>query len=114
MRSRWFILALLCVLASLLAPATASANSSSGAKNRVWGFSLQEQTHVGGANALTSNLHPGCELAEYDFASGSPLAARGGVRPGSLSNEATRAWYKARLGEIPSRLDQSRRGATSL
>ena len=38
MRNRWSILELLCALASLLLPATASANPSSGAENRVWVF----------------------------------------------------------------------------
>ena len=78
MRSRWPILALLCVLASLLAGGTASANSSTGAENRVWDFQLQAPTCVGGAAALTPGLHQGSALAEYDFAYGSLLAAKGG------------------------------------
>ena len=82
MRNRCPILALLCVLASLLAGGIASANSSSGAENRVWDFLLQEQTCARGASALTLDLHPGCDLADYDSASGSPLAAKGGL--GSL------------------------------
>ncbi len=78
MRNRWPILALLCVLASLLAGGIASAHSSTGAENRVWDSSVQGQTRAGGAAALTLDLHPGCELAEYDSASDSPLAAKGG------------------------------------
>ena len=78
MRSRWLILALLCALASLLAGGIASAHAASGAENRVWGFDLAEQIHVGGQRALTPELHQGYELAEYDSASGSLLAARGG------------------------------------
>ncbi len=78
MRNRWPILALLCVLASLLVPGIASASAGSSAENRVWAFDLAEQVHVDGAAALTPGLHQGCELAEYDFASGSLLAAKGG------------------------------------
>ncbi len=80
MRNRWPILALLCVLASLLVPGMASAHSASGAENRVWAFDLAEQVHVGGAASLTLELHQGCELADYDSASGSLLAARGGSK----------------------------------
>ncbi len=78
MRSRWPILALLCVLASLLVPGTASAHSVAGAENRVWAFNLAEQVHVAGAATLTLELHQGCELAEYGCASASLLAAKGG------------------------------------
>ena len=78
MRNRWPILALLCALVNLLVPSTASANSSTGAENRVWDFSLQEQAHVEGASALTPELHQGSELAYDDCTSGSPLAAKGG------------------------------------
>ena len=80
MRNRWPILALLCVLASLLAGGIASAHAASGAENRVWGFDLAEQIHVGGQRALTPELHQGYELAECDPASGSLLAAGGGSR----------------------------------
>jgi len=80
MRNRWPILALLCVLASLLAGGIASAHSATGAENRVWAFDLAEQVHVAGASALTLELHQGSALAEYDSASGSLLAARGGGR----------------------------------
>ena len=79
MRNRWPIFALLCVLASLLVPGIASAHSAAGAENRVWGFDLAEQIHVGGQRALTPELHQGCEPREYDSASGSPLAAKGGA-----------------------------------
>ena len=80
MKSRWPILALLCVLASLLVPGTASAHSAAGAENRVWASDLAEQVHVAGQHALTLDLHQGYELAEYDSASGSLLAPRGGAR----------------------------------
>ena len=80
MRNRWPILALLCVLASLLVPGIASAHSAEGAENRVWAFDLADQVHVAGQRALTPESHQGCELAEYDFASDSPLAAKGGGR----------------------------------
>ena len=78
MRNRWPILALLCVLTSLLAGGTASASSPSGAENRVWAFDLAEQVHVAGELALTPELHQGCELAYDDSASRSLLAAKGG------------------------------------
>jgi len=80
MRNRWPILALLCVLASLLAGGIASAHSATGAENRVWAFDLAEQVHVAGASALTLELHQGSALAEYDSASGSLLAAKGGAK----------------------------------
>jgi len=79
-RSRWPHLAILCVLASLLVPGTVSAHSATGAENRLWAFDLAEQVHVGGAASLTLELHQGYGLADYDFASGSLLAARGGGR----------------------------------
>jgi len=85
MRNRWSILALLCVLASLLVPGTVSAHSATGAENRLWAFDLAEQVHVGGAAPLTLNLHQGSESAQYDVASGSLLAAKaakGGARVG--------------------------------
>ncbi len=79
MRNRWPILALLCVLASLLVPGIASASAVSSAENRVWAFELPEQVHVTGQHALTPDLHQGCELADYDFASDSLLAAKRGA-----------------------------------
>ena len=79
MRSRWPILALLCVLASLALAGIASAHAAGSAENRVWAFDLAEQVHVAGQHALTPDLHQGCELAEYDSAYGSLLAARGGL-----------------------------------
>lgn len=89
MRSRWPILALLCVLASLLVPGTASANSSSGVEIRFWTFGPQEQIRTGGASALTPELRPGYELSYDDQTSGSPLAARGGGITASNGTEIT-------------------------
>ena len=90
MRSRFSILFFLCVLASLLVPGTASARTVAGAENRVWAFDLAKQVHVAGAATLTPELHQECGLAEYDCASGSLLAARGGLgslgRAGSSSS----------------------------
>ena len=80
MRSRWPILTLLCVLASLLVPGIASAHAAGSAENRVWAFDLAEQVHVAGQHALTLDLHQGYELAEYDLASDSLLAAKRGSR----------------------------------
>ena len=90
MRNRWPILALLCVLASLLVPGIASANSSPGAENRVWDFSAQEQTRAGGASALTQELRPSCELLYDDWTSGSPLAAKGGLSSRAARRQAMR------------------------
>jgi len=77
MRNRWPILALLCVLASLLVPGIASAHATSSAGNRVWAFDLAEQVHVAGQRALTPELHRGCEPTYDQLASDSLLAARG-------------------------------------
>ncbi len=94
MRNRWPILALLCVLASLLAGGTVSAHSATAAENRVWAFDLADQAHVGGAASLTLELRQGYELAEYDFASGSPLAAKGGskIDRGAFRKEREAFW----------------------
>ena len=82
MRSRWPIVALLCVLASLLVPSIASAHATSGAESRAWDFSTQENVCVGGAAALTLELHLGYELSYDDWTSDSPLAAKGGWKLG--------------------------------
>ena len=74
--SRGASLAILSVLASLLVLGIASASSAAGAETRVWAFDLAENVHVAGRDALTRGQHLGCELAEYDSASGSLLAAR--------------------------------------
>ena len=91
MRSRWPILALLCVLASLLVPGIASAHTAVGAENRVWAFDLQEQVHVAGQRALTLELHQGYELADYDSASGSLLAPKTAVIPKQTTVIGSRA-----------------------
>ena len=72
---------LLCALASLLVPGIAAASAVSSTEDRVWAFDLAEQVHVAGAASLTPELHQGCELAGYDSASGSLLAAKGGAKP---------------------------------
>jgi len=117
MRPRWPILALLCVLASLLVAGTASAHSASGSENRVWALGHAEQVHAGGQLDLTHELHPGCELREYDFASGSPLAAKGARKfpgknparapegfewrgkPGSKPGSRDGNWHNPKTGE---------------
>ncbi len=78
--SRGTFLSILFGLASLLVPGIASAHSAAGAESRVWAFDLADQVHVAGRRALTPELHQGCEPANYDSASGSLLAARGGSR----------------------------------
>ncbi len=109
MRPRWPILALLCVLASLLVPGIASAHPVSGAENRVWAFDLAEQAHVAGQHALTPDQHQGCELAEYDSASGSLLAAKGGAKT-PLTSGTARAGKTGTPNSIHEQLD----GAGSL
>lgn len=76
MRSRWPILMLLCVLASLLVPGIASASTAAGAETRVWAFDLQNHARVGVGASLTLELRPGCELAYDELTSDSLLAAR--------------------------------------
>lgn len=53
MRSRWPILMLLCVLASLLVPGVASASTIAGAETRVWAFDLQDHACVWVERSLT-------------------------------------------------------------
>ena len=78
---RWPVLALLWIFVNVFMPSAASASSSSGVENRVWDFFAQEQVCVGSVATLSPGLHPGCELAYDDWTSGSPLAAKGGLRP---------------------------------
>jgi len=78
MRSRWPILVLLCVLASLLVPGIASAHAAEGAETRVGAFDFAEQVHVGGSAALTLELRPGCEPTYDHLASDSLLVPKGG------------------------------------
>ncbi len=80
MPSRGPLLSILCALASLLVLGIASASAVSSGENRVWAFGLQDHVHVAGQHALTLELHPSYELEEYNFASGSPLAAKGGAK----------------------------------
>ena len=93
MRTFWPVLAILCLLASLLVPGIASASAVSSAENRVWAFDLVEQIHVGESASLTLELHQGYELAEYDSASGSLLAAKGGTKRAS-SKSLRNQWEK--------------------
>ena len=80
MRIRWFILVILCFLASLLVPGIASTSTAAGAETRVWAFDLADQLRVGVEHSLTPELHQGCEPTYDDLASASLLAAGGGGR----------------------------------
>jgi hypothetical protein len=80
MRSCWPILAILCVLESLLVPGIASASTAPGSETRVGAFGFAEQVRIGGSASLTLELHPGCEFAYDQLASDSLLAARGAAR----------------------------------
>ncbi|MCP4035841.1 MAG: GIY-YIG nuclease family protein, partial [bacterium] len=96
----------------MLVPGIASAHATSSAENRVWAFDLPEQIHVAGQRALTSELHQGCELAEYDSASGSPLAARGGDKVGEGIYEFTGQSgkkYVGQSGDVPRRIGEHAR-----
>lgn len=75
----WPILALLCVLASLLVPGIASASTAAGAETRVWAFDLAEQTSVGVEHSPTLEPHQGFAPTYDQLASDSLLAARGGA-----------------------------------
>ena len=78
MRSHWPILAILCVLASLLVPGIASASTAAGAATRVWAFDLAGKADVGIERSLTLDLRLGCAPTYDELASDSLLAARGG------------------------------------
>ncbi|MBX3373176.1 MAG: hypothetical protein KF817_05020 [Phycisphaeraceae bacterium] len=77
--SRDPLLAILCVLASLLVPAIASANSAAGAETLAWAFDLQDQVGVKVERSLTFALHQGWAPTYDQLASDSLLAARGGA-----------------------------------
>jgi hypothetical protein len=94
-------------LAFVCQPAAASAFVPASSEARVGAFEVVPGMLVGGLGDASRGQHHGIGAAYDENASGYRFAARGIPRAGSLSNEATRAWYKARLGEIPSRLDQS-------
>jgi len=78
MRTRWPILALLCLLASLLVPGIASASTASGAETRVWASDFVDGVGVGVERSLTLERHRGCASTYDDLASDSLLAAEGG------------------------------------
>ncbi|NJL27504.1 MAG: hypothetical protein HC897_06195 [Thermoanaerobaculia bacterium] len=50
MRSRWLPFAILCLLASLLLPGIAAANTAAGVETRVWAFDFAGQVHVAGSS----------------------------------------------------------------
>jgi len=117
MRSRWPLLAILCVLASLLVPGTASASSAADAETRVGAFDLADQVRVAVERSLTLELYQGCGLAYDDLASDSLLAARGAAKfpgtnpakapkgfewrgkPGSTPGSKEGNWYNPKTGE---------------
>ena len=61
LHNRWPILAIVCVLASLLVPGIASASTAAGPETRVWAFELHDQVGVRIERSLTLELHQGCE-----------------------------------------------------
>lgn len=76
MRSRWRILMLLCLVASMLIPGIASASTAAGAETRAWAFGFAEHARAGVERSLTLELCQGCELGYDQLASDSLLAAR--------------------------------------
>lgn len=106
MRSRWPILAILCVLAILLVPVIASASTAAGAETRVMGLELGNPTSVRVERTPTLATQQGYAPAYDDFASDSLLAARGGtyvlkngddvMRAGRTNDLARRAGEHAR------------------
>jgi hypothetical protein len=66
---------LLCALATLVSPKSASASSGLQAENRVKGFLLVAPTLVGGSRSLSLEEHPAKSNAYDENASGSCLAA---------------------------------------
>lgn len=103
MRSRWPLLAILCVLASLLAPGIASASTAPGAETRVWAFDLQNQVGVGVERSLTLELRQGCAPTYDEIASDSLLAARGGTTAARQIGRAGEAAVRAAHDIGPSR-----------
>lgn len=120
MRTRWPILALLCVLASLPVPGIASASTAAEAETRVPAFDLADQACVGIERSLTLDPHLGCAPTYDDLASDSLLAARGAKgalrfpgtnpakapkgfewrgKPGSTPGSAEGNWYNPKTGE---------------
>lgn len=100
--NRCSILAILCALASLLAPDIASVSTVAGAETRVWAFGFQDPACVGVKRSRTLQLCPGCELAYDELASDFPLAARGGGGPAvrSVYSDGTRVLQ----GQQPARV----------
>lgn len=80
MRSRWPILMLLCLMASLLVSGIASASTVSGAETRVRAFDLQDKAFIRVERSPTLELRQGCEATYDQLASDSLLATRGGAR----------------------------------
>jgi hypothetical protein len=102
MRNRWPILALLCLLASLLVPGIASASTAPGAETRVWAFDLADQARVGVERSLTLELHRECDPSHDQLASDSLLAARGGkglTTPGKFFGDKTAKEASEALGK---------------
>lgn len=103
MRSRWPILMLLSVLATLLDPGIASASTAAGAETRGWAFDFADGVRVGVQRSLTLELRQGCEPTYDQFASDSLLAARGGARGGE---SAAAAYGRQAHRELAERIGQ--------
>jgi len=83
MRSRWHILAQLCLLASLLAAGIVSASTALDAENRIRGLDRGSQDSSGAAaRSATLGTRMGYALVYDDLASESLLVARGATRYG--------------------------------
>jgi hypothetical protein len=75
----WLLLAILCVLASLLVPGIAWASAAAGAGTRVRAFDTADLVGIGGEHSPSPGLHRGSEPTYDQLASDSLLAARGGA-----------------------------------
>lgn len=78
MGTRRVVLMLLCVLTRLLIPTVAAASTVPCAGTSDVVRTLAQEIRFGDATPAILDLHRGYELAEYDSASDSVLAARGG------------------------------------
>ena len=107
-RIRDSFLVLACVLASLLVPRIASANTAAGAENHVWAFDLAGQVGVEVERSLTLELHRGCAPTNDELGSGSLLAAKGGKWTLGTGKSATK-WERqlAKRGWTPDQITEA-------
>jgi hypothetical protein len=106
--SRRPYVALLCVLAGLLVPGSASANTAAEPETRVGASDLADQVRVGVECSLTLYLHRGCAPRYDELASASLLAARGGANLSKQAQKSIRSFEK-NIAEHRAKLDAYKR-----